>query len=74
MRANLFAQEQISMFWLGFEPAGIMLFGNTYSCVHDACSMCSDGVCYVTDVDGVQMFVVTRPLHKYLQQIDSDVL
>ena len=37
-----------------------------YCSVHDASSMCSNGVSYVTNVDGIKMFVVRRPFHKYL--------
>ena len=40
----------------------------TYSGVHDACAMGTYGVSNVSDIDGVQVFVVTGPLHKYLKQ------
>ena len=39
---------------------------NTYCGIHDACSMCTYGICYVADVDCVEMFVITGSLHKNL--------
>jgi hypothetical protein len=40
--------------------------GVAYGGVHDASSMGPDGVGNMADVDGVDMFVVGLPLHKYL--------
>ena len=40
----------------------------TYRCIHDSSTMCPDRVGYVTDVDCIQMLVVTRPFHKYLKR------
>ena len=39
-----------------------------YSSVHDPCTVCSDGVGNVADVDGVQMLVIRRPLNKDLNK------
>ena len=38
-----------------------------HSCVHNASSMCSNGVGNVTDVDGVEVLVVRLTLYKYLR-------
>jgi hypothetical protein len=40
----------------------------TYCGVHDACAMGPDAVRYVTDVDGVQVFIVARSLNKDLKK------
>ena len=34
--------------------------------VHDANTMSPDGVCNVSDVDGVEVLIVTGPFNKYL--------
>ncbi len=39
-----------------------------YSSVHNACAMSPDGVGNVSDVDGIQVLVVGRPLYKYLHK------
>ena len=41
---------------------------STYCGIHNPSAMCSDRVGYVTDVDCVQMLVVTGQLYKYLKE------
>ena len=38
----------------------------THRGIHDANAVCPDRVCNMTDVDGVQVFIVAGPFHKYL--------
>ena len=45
----------------------------TDCCVHDSCPMGSDGVCYMSNVDSVQVFVVAGSFHKYLQNKKENV-
>ena len=41
---------------------------STYCGIHYSSSMCSDRVGYMTNVDCVQMLVVTGQLYKYLKK------
>lgn len=44
---------------------------DTHRSVHDACAVGPDGVGDVTDVDGVQVLIVTRLLDENLQKKEN---